>query len=269
MKFLSCIILLSILAGCAIKKETRSARRVGVPGTAIGADDVRKVRRPEIVKAYPVGRYIDPNFPDQVHERHTVYRREQAAEWNYRPSKPYPLLLGPVVAESNPSSSYYSKTNSEQINAQQKAYAEALLEQNVALKRRIDELQQKDSTIQNLQTEIERLKKDLDSRAGEPMPPEEQNHLLQRICRPPGLFRSIMRSLILARSCSLLSRRLTTSHSLFHRCALMTSYRKNSPFCSEASSKPCSNLTFFLAITSPSPPKKRHESDQTQPSGRR
>jgi hypothetical protein len=170
MKFLSCIILLSLLAGCAIKKETRSARRVGLPGTAIGADDARKVRTPEIVKAYPVGRYIDPNFPDQMHERHTVYRREQPAEWNYRPSKPYSLLLGPVVAESNPSSSDYSKANSEQISAQQKAYAEALLEQNVALKRRIDELQQKDSTIQNLQTEIERLKKELDSRAGEPMP---------------------------------------------------------------------------------------------------
>jgi hypothetical protein len=82
-------------------------------------------------------------------------------------------LLGPVIAESNPSSSYYTKTNSEQMNAQQKAYAEALLEQNVALKRQIDELQQKDSTIQNLQTEIERLKKELDSRRGEPMPLDE------------------------------------------------------------------------------------------------
>jgi hypothetical protein len=173
MKFLSCIILLSLLAGCAIKKETRSARSANVPGTAIGADDVPKVRRPEIVKAYPVGRYIDPNFPDQMHERHTVYRREHAAEWNYRPSKPYALLLGPVIAESNPSPSYYSAINSEQMNAQQKAYAEALLEQNVALKRRIDELQQKDSTILNLQSEIERLKKELDSRRGEPMPLDE------------------------------------------------------------------------------------------------
>jgi hypothetical protein len=169
MKFLCCIILLSLLAGCAIKKETRSARSVSVPGTAIGSDDVRKVRTPEIVKAYPVSRYLDPNFPDEMHERHTVYRREHAAEWNYRPSKPYALPLGPVIAESNPSRSYYTKTNSEEFNAQQKAYAEALLEQNVALKRRIDELQQEDSTIQNLQTEIERLKKELDSRAGEPV----------------------------------------------------------------------------------------------------
>jgi len=128
---------------------------------------------PEIVKAYPVGRYIDPNFPDQMHERHTVYRREQTAEWNYRPSKAYALPLGPVVAKSNPSSSYFTKTDSEQINAQQKAYAEALLEQNVALKRRIDELQQKESTIQNLQSEIERLKKELDSRRGEPVPVDE------------------------------------------------------------------------------------------------
>jgi hypothetical protein len=173
MKFLSSIILLSLLAGCAFKKETRSARSVSVPATAIGADDVREVRTPEIVKAYPVGRYIDPSFPDEMHERHTVYRREHAAEWNYRPSKPYALPLGPVIAESNPYRSDYTKTNSEQMNAQQKAYAEALLEQNVALKRQIDELQQKDSTIQNLQTEIERLKKELDSRAGERVPLDE------------------------------------------------------------------------------------------------
>jgi hypothetical protein len=74
------------------------------------------------------------------------------------------LNLGPVDATSKPSPSYFAKTDAAQINAQQKAHAEALLEQNVALKRRIDALQQKDSTILNLQGEIERLKKELDSR---------------------------------------------------------------------------------------------------------
>ena len=108
MKFLSSIALLSLLAGCATNKELRSLRDVEVPGSGIASDDVRKVRTPEIVKAYPVGRYTDPNFPNQMHERHTLYRREQAAEWNYRPSKPYALPLGPVVAESNPSSSSYT-----------------------------------------------------------------------------------------------------------------------------------------------------------------
>ena len=103
-----------------------------VPGTTLAADDMPEVRTPETVKAYPVGRYTDPNFPEEMHERHTLYRREQSADWNYRPSQPYALPLGPVVAESNPSPSYYAKTNAEQINAQQKAYAEALLEQNRA-----------------------------------------------------------------------------------------------------------------------------------------
>jgi hypothetical protein len=164
MKFHYSILLLSLLAGCASKKEIRSVRHAEVPGTAIAADDAQQVRTPETVKAYPVGRYSDPNFPNEMHARHTLYRREQSAELNYRPSKLYALPLGPVVATSNPSSSYYVKTDAEQINAQQKAYAEALLEQNQALKKRIDALQQKDSTIHDLQGEIERLKKELESR---------------------------------------------------------------------------------------------------------
>jgi hypothetical protein len=106
-----------------------------------------EVRTAEIVKAYPVGRYTDPNFQEAMHERHTLYRREQAAEWNYRPSNSYALPLGPVVAESNPSPSYYVKTNAEQMNAQQKAYAEALLEQNRALNQRIQDLQKQDSKV--------------------------------------------------------------------------------------------------------------------------
>ena len=136
MKFLHSILLLSLVAGCATKKEVRSVQRVEVPGTTLAAADMPEIRTPETVKAYPVGRYTDPNFPDEMHERHTLYRREQAADWNYRPSRPYAL---PLWAVSRPSPIHrpptYAKTDAEQINAQQKAYAEALLEQNVALKR--------------------------------------------------------------------------------------------------------------------------------------
>jgi hypothetical protein len=69
---------------------------------------------------------------------------------------------------SDPSPFYYAKTNAEQINAQQKAYAEALLEQNRAMKERIDALQKNESTIQSLQSEVERLKKESDSRRKSP-----------------------------------------------------------------------------------------------------
>jgi hypothetical protein len=171
MKFVYCILLPSLVVGCATKKEARSTRPIEAPGAARAADDMRKVRTPETVKAYPVGRYTDPNFPEQMHERHTIYRREQSAQWNYRPSQPYALPLGPLVTTSNPSPSYFAKTNAEQITAQQKVYAESLLEQNIALKKRIDALQQKDSIIRDLQTEIERLRKDLESRPPQQEPP--------------------------------------------------------------------------------------------------
>jgi hypothetical protein len=164
MKFVYCILLPPLVVGCATKEEVKSTRRVEIPAAEVIADDMRKVRTQEIVKAYPVGRYTDPNFPDQMHERHTIYRREQSAQWNYRPSKPYALPLGPVAATSNPSPSYFAKANTEQINTQQKAYAESLLEQNIALKKRVDALQQKDSTIHDLQAEIERLRKEVESR---------------------------------------------------------------------------------------------------------
>ena len=140
----------------------------------VAAAELPEIRTPETVKAYPVGRYTDPNFPDEMHERHTLYRREQAADWNYRPSQPQALPLGPLAAVSDPSPSYYAATNAEQINAQQKAYAEALLEQNRVMKERIDALQKNESVIQSLQGEVERLKKELDSKKGS-APVEEDN----------------------------------------------------------------------------------------------
>jgi hypothetical protein len=162
MKLPHAFILLCLFAGCATRKEVRSARPVEVPGATVA--DLPAIRTPEAVKAYPVGRYTDPNFPNEMHERHTLYRREQGAAWNYRPSQPQALPLGPVTAVSDPSPSYYAATNAEQINAQQKAYAEALLEQNRVMKERIDSLQKNESTIQSFQSEVERLKKELDSR---------------------------------------------------------------------------------------------------------
>jgi hypothetical protein len=161
MKTLRLILMLALCSGCATRK---TAKPPSIPKCALPllASETPEVRTPEIVKAYPVGRYTDPHFPDAMHERHTLYRREQAAEWNYRPLNTYALPLGPVIAESNPSPPYYTNMNAEQMNAQQK-YAEALLEQNRALNQRIQDLQKQDSTIQGLREEIERLKKELDA----------------------------------------------------------------------------------------------------------
>jgi hypothetical protein len=168
------VILLCLLSGCATRKEVRSIRSAKVAGTNVAAAEMSQIRTPETVKAYSVGRYTDPNFPDEMHERHTIYRREQSADWNYHSSQPRTLPLGPVVGVSDPSPSYYAKTNAEQINAQQKAYAEALLEQNRIMKERIDELQKNESAIQSLESEVRTLKKEMNSRR-ESAPTEEVN----------------------------------------------------------------------------------------------
>jgi hypothetical protein len=161
MKYLISILALSVCAGCATRKEPASKTVAVVPGTSISAKRLPTVRIPEMVKAYPVGRYTDPNYPDEMHERHTVYRREQSPDWNYLPDPPVALPLGPNVEISNPSPSYYAKAQGE-LNTQQRAYAEALQEQNRAMKKRIESLQQEAGKVQGLEQEIDRLKKQID-----------------------------------------------------------------------------------------------------------
>jgi len=162
MKYLTTILALCMCSACATRKTDKSASVAAVAG--ISRNDMPEVQIPETVKAYPAGRYTDPNFPDEMHERHTVYRREQSADWNYRASEPYALPMGPTVAKSNPSPSFYVKTEGE-MNAQQRAYAEALMEQNRAMKARIESMQQDVTKGQGLEEEIDRLKKQLDSQS--------------------------------------------------------------------------------------------------------
>jgi hypothetical protein len=156
MKYLITLLALCMCSACATRKPVKIPSNSAAEG--ISRNDMPSVRVPETVKAYPVGRYTDPSFPDQMHERHTVYRREQAADWNFRPSETYALPLGPTVAKSNPSPGIYQVADEEQRNAQQKAYAEALLEQNRAMKKRVEDLQREAAKVPKLQQEVERLK---------------------------------------------------------------------------------------------------------------
>ena len=49
------------------------------------ATDNSAVRYPEIVRAYHVGRYADPNDDLVMHEQHVVYRVEENTRWDLRP----------------------------------------------------------------------------------------------------------------------------------------------------------------------------------------
>lgn len=98
---------------------------------------------PEQVKAYSIGRYVDPSDPNALHERHTIYRREQNAHWNLASTR--------GVAASR---SYYLTADKAQQDKQQQAYYEAAQEQarlaHQKLKeaeRRLGDLEQENSKL--------------------------------------------------------------------------------------------------------------------------
>jgi len=47
--------------------------------------DNSTVRYPEVMRAYYVGRYVDPNDDLVMHEQHVVYRVEENTRWNLHP----------------------------------------------------------------------------------------------------------------------------------------------------------------------------------------
>lgn len=166
MKAIPVLLTLCLFSGCAtLDKLARRDGKQIVPERTIPSSPRRsaKVRTDEKVKAYPVGRYSEPDLPEVMHERHTIYRVEQSPDWNYLPDDPYALPLGPIVAESTPSSSYYLKSDAEMLDGQQRAQIDALREQNQALQKRIESLNRDQSGNEKLQAEIERLKAELDS----------------------------------------------------------------------------------------------------------
>jgi hypothetical protein len=49
-----------------------------------------------------VGRYVDAANPGIMHERHTIYRREQDESWRRDTNRGHGILLGPTVGLDNP-----------------------------------------------------------------------------------------------------------------------------------------------------------------------
>jgi hypothetical protein len=79
MKYLA-LIPLAFLASCASRPQYAFQP---VPTSAV--EPTEAVRYGEVVRAYHVGRYVDPNHPETMHEQHSVYRLEVSARWNLHP----------------------------------------------------------------------------------------------------------------------------------------------------------------------------------------
>ncbi len=78
------------IAGCKTKEEPPKPQEfahvpVFVAASTIPGDSQEKMLYDSQVRAYAVGRYIDPANRTVMHEQHTIYRVEQMPQWNLMP----------------------------------------------------------------------------------------------------------------------------------------------------------------------------------------
>jgi hypothetical protein len=104
-RILICVPLI-LLSACASKKPVIVKMPPAVSGNTLTTADMESVRYGENMKAYPIGRYVDPNDGLVMHEAHTIYRVETTAKWNFHPDvypyAPGNLPGGPVVGIIDP-----------------------------------------------------------------------------------------------------------------------------------------------------------------------
>ena len=132
-----------LLAGCASSHPTAVDVGPGPLPQKHDVSDPASIRTPEQVKAYPVGRYEDPDDPDVMHEGHTIYRAESSPEWDADPNEPTSLPLGPgELAVADPAQEHTALTAElEQRLKQEDQLLQTTYEQNERLAQEITALQ--------------------------------------------------------------------------------------------------------------------------------
>jgi hypothetical protein len=162
MKRILIIIPLVALLGCASNKPVVVQMPRSVPGTTISTENLESIRYGENLKAYPVGRYVDPNNQLVMHESHTVYRVETTAKWNLHPSAPVSVPSGPVVQIIDPArkNSPVSPEIIAEINRQKDA-TKALITQGSRMNRELMQLSTNVSAARQVVLENAKLKQNL------------------------------------------------------------------------------------------------------------
>ena len=153
-----------LFLGCTAERplaETQAADPPAtVPGTALSLPDADDVRNSGALKAYPTGRYEDPNDPSVMHEAHVLYRAEQPPSWNLNPTVDTAVPLGPTVAVTNPAKETAAMTGElEQKIQQQNQLLQSTYEQNQQLTEELKKLQDDVAKTQGIASANEALQK--------------------------------------------------------------------------------------------------------------
>jgi hypothetical protein len=160
--FVACIVL-GLSAGCATL-QPKAAKILPPPaavpappvapvsGTDLDPHNTENVRLSESLKAYPIGRTIDPNDPNLMHEAHVVYRKETDGTWNLNPNAPTVVALGPTLAVADPAQTPNPlPAELERKIAEQNQLMSSLIEQNEALATELAKLNKEMSDLRKNQ----------------------------------------------------------------------------------------------------------------------
>ncbi len=168
-----CLLLICLtLTACSYTHtslDTRpSTSATTVAGTVVDPDNTDSIRHTDQLKAYPVGRYQDPNDPGVMHEAHTVYRSEQTSRWNLSPNAPTAVPRGPTVAVSDPAAqTTVLSSELEQKIQQQNQLLQATYEQNTRMDEEIKKLQEENNQAHQVITANAGLQQELAARTAE------------------------------------------------------------------------------------------------------
>lgn len=134
MKYLA-LIPLVFVASCASRPQL-----VVRPAPPAAVEPVEAVRYSEVVRAYYIGRFVDPNHPETMHEQHPVYRIESSARWNLHPGPAHRAnLLNPP-----PDAAFAPPPTNDAVIAEmnrQREVTERVMSEAVRLSRSYEELQ--------------------------------------------------------------------------------------------------------------------------------
>ena len=153
-----------MLAACASRHEpVVRVTPSSVPGTTLPSDGIESVRYAENIKAYPLGRYVDPNNSRIMHEGHSIYRIETTAKWNLHPNVPVSVPLGPVrVRDTAKTTSPVGNELVAELN-QQKEATKAVMQGGQAVSQKLSELANKLQQTQQIVTQNAQLKQEVDN----------------------------------------------------------------------------------------------------------
>ena len=134
------------------------------------------VRYPEVLHAYHVGRYADPNDDLIMHEQHVVYRVEENTRWNFHPG---PVDGNLPASPSRDAAFVPAPVNDDilaEVNSQRLATTQIMLQArtlSAALAQFQAALQQTKTNLQEtviLRASVNQMKQRLDALESAPVP---------------------------------------------------------------------------------------------------